>query len=268
MTRPAPNAAQEAEPLSLAGLLMAGASQTPKLVLLSADSIVDHLALVEADASELGLEHTANRIKHTRVYLQKQTRIDFLGDVQLKHDIRVLREALVDDLNKRKIFFPNLEKFGRYYEKSFGQEVWDAFPDARREIMDAGNSYVTDDDTGCVFHCMRVAEFGLRALAKRLLPRMRPEKLQWGPIIRELRAKIEALHKPGKRPLTRTRKELLEFYNAAIDQCGYFKTIRDDVAHTQGYCESGDALKALTHVEEFMRLLAKNGLKLPRTLPT
>jgi hypothetical protein len=82
-------------------------------------------------------------------------------------------------------------------------------------------------------------------------------------IIRDLRIKIEALHKTGTHRPMRSRKKRLDFYNSAVDQCGYFHGIRDDVSHTRGYYDAGQALSVLTHVEEFMRLLAQNGVKLP-----
>jgi hypothetical protein len=116
---------------------------------------------------------------------------------------------------------------------------------------------------------MRVAEYGLRALAKRLMPRFQAGKLEWGTIIRELRRKIEELNAPGRKKLTRQRQELLNFYSEALDQCVFFKNLwRDDTMHTRAHYEGPDALKALIHVEEFMRSLAKKGLNLKAKLPS
>lgn len=50
----------------------------------------------------------------------------------------------------------------------FGEKVSLNFPSALEDIKEVGNCYATDRNTACVFHCMRVVEYGLRALAKRL----------------------------------------------------------------------------------------------------
>jgi hypothetical protein len=51
----------------------------------------------------------------------------------------------------------------------FGVEFLAAFPDdAIIEMREAGNYYADARGTACVFHCMRVAEFGLRKLARKV----------------------------------------------------------------------------------------------------
>jgi hypothetical protein len=227
------------------------------------EQINTQLTLVEEDANELGLEGTADRIRATREYVAQQTTLDFQGDEHLRHDVRVLRETLTRELEKRWVFIPDLEIYRKYFDKSFGDEVDDAFPDARRDTTSAANSYIYDEPEACIFHCMRTAEYGLRGLAKKIMPKLRAERLEWGSIIRELRRRIEEQHQSGKKKLTPQRKQRLDFYSGALDQCVYFKGIRDDNAHPRATrYEAADALKALTHVEEFMKLLAKNGIKL------
>lgn len=227
------------------------------------EQINTQLTLVEEDANELGLEGTADRIRATREYIAQKATIDFQGDEHLRHDVRVLRETLTAELEKRWVFIPDLAIYRKYFDKSFGDEVDDAFPEARRDTVSAANSYIYDEPTACVFHCMRTAEYGLRGLAKRIAPTLRAEKLEWGGIIRELRRKIDEQHQQGKKKITPNRKKQLDFYSAALDQCVYFKSIRDDTMHPRPMrYEPADALKALTHVEEFMRLLAKHGVKL------
>lgn len=168
--------------------------------------------------------------------------------------------------------FPAIEKFKKYQEElieRFPKDVLEAFRDAQKDIHAAAICYVTDNNTASVFHSMRVAEYGLRALAKRIMPTMRAEKLDWGGIIKTLRLKIDELNRPGKKAITRRREQLLDFYSEALDQCVFFKNLwRDDTMHTRAHYENPDALKALTHVEEFMKALVKNGLRLPPILPS
>jgi len=252
-------------PKGLFSELMAGAALKP---VISDERINQQLILVERDADELGLEGTADRIRAIREYVGEHATIDFAGDEHLRHDVRVLRETLTTELEKRSIFIPDRHSYRKYFNKSFGDEIDSAFPDARLETVSAANSYIYDEPTACVFHCMRTAEYGLRGLAKRIMPRLRAEKLEWGTIIRELRRKIEEQHQQGKKKITPSRKKQLDFYSDALDQCVYFKTIRDDTMHPRpARYEAADALKALTHVEEFMKLLAKNGITLPAAIP-
>ncbi len=243
--------------------LLAGAGQITSQPIIDAARIDEEIFLIELDANQLDLEGTADRIRAIRQYITQNPTIDFRGDEHLRHDIRVLRETLLDELKRRWIFIPDREIYRKYFNKSFGDDVDNAFPDARLDTASAANSYIYGEPTACVFHCMRTAEFGLRGLAKRIMPRLRAEKLEWGAIIRELRKQIEELNQPGRKKIAPRRKQRVDFYSAALDQCGYFKSIRDDTMHPRPIrYEAGDALKALTHVEEFMKLLAKNGIKL------
>ena len=190
-------------------------------------AVIDHLDLVDSGSAGLELIRTQSRIKRVREYMDSLSSLplDTTGDVKLVNEIRVLREALKDDLADRPVLFPDVQKYKRYFgePKPFGAEVYEAFAPARRDISGAGSCYATDNPTACVFHCMRAAEYGLRALAKRLLPRMRPEKLESGPIIRDLRRRIEEMHKPGRKGLNPKRERLLDFYSEALDQCVYFQ---------------------------------------------
>src|SRR5208282_5491043 len=58
----------------------------------------------------------------------------------------------------------------KYFERDdmFGAKVYDRFPPARDDIKDAGNCYAASLYTACVFHLMRVAELGLRAIADKV----------------------------------------------------------------------------------------------------
>ena len=125
------------------------------------EQINTQLTLVEDDANELGLEGTADRIRAIREYVSEHATIDFQGDEHLRHDVRVLRETLISELERRWIFFPDLQNFRKYFNKSFGDEVDDAFPEAQRDTASAANSYIYGEPTACVFHCMRTAEYGL-----------------------------------------------------------------------------------------------------------
>ena len=57
-----------------------------------------------------------------------------------------------------------------YYQKDdlFGAEVGERFKGAAFDIKEAGTCYSVGRYTACVFHLMRVAEFGLKTIGKRV----------------------------------------------------------------------------------------------------
>ncbi len=194
----------------------------------------------------------------------------------LRHEITVLREALDDDLAERLVFFPSATSGDWYvFPHSIGEGMFldsrETFPDANADMRDACNCYATDNYTAAVFHSMRVAEHGLRGLAKTLpvsFGKGRPVEFeQWGMIIGKLRQKIESLNAKSQEAKPK-RQERLAFYSEAIDQCVYFKNLwRDDVSHARRGYSGSQALDGLLRVRDFMKLLADNGVKLPPKRP-
>jgi hypothetical protein len=93
-----------------------------------------------------------------------------------------------DELQLRMfIFIPS--DYAVYCDKSelFGADAAAKFPEANKEIRQAGNVYAIGSYTACVFHLMRAVEHGARALVKGLrvtkkLPRT-VELCEWGDLI-------------------------------------------------------------------------------------
>jgi len=80
----------------------------------------------------------------------------------------------------------------KYFEndKLFGEDVFEVFEEARQDLKDAGNCLASALYTACVFHLMRVSEFGLRRLAAKLKVklfdkgmRQQVEYATWGKVI-------------------------------------------------------------------------------------
>jgi hypothetical protein len=110
---------------------------------------LDRLA---GDTKGIGLLRTQSRIAHIREYIQADTNrlsthAGFTSECRLKDEIRVLVEALSDDLNERWIFFPNTDKFNKYFAKftdHFSAQTVKAFPDAHRDMLAAIHCLTTD----------------------------------------------------------------------------------------------------------------------------
>jgi hypothetical protein len=283
-TKAALGIATMGEPL---GSLMPSTAMEPTHV----DRLLGWLAELEKSDTELSLPRTNKRIARIRQYIKfnvVKPMVTLYGDAKLTAEIKVLREALEDDLSDRLIFFPEQDKVKQFYEKPllFGAKVSEAFPDARNDIQSAGSCYATNNDTACALHCFRIAEYGLKGLAGHLC---KPKNNQsrsdaigtasWGVIIAQLRKCIQDMNAQqpqltsklgkSKRPVSqKKRKARLDFYSAALDNCAYFNQARIDAAHVyrKGFNPS-EALGVMMRVEEFMSFLAKNGIKLAPHLP-
>ena len=98
----------------------------------------------------------------------------------------------------------------------FGSDVKTTFPEAAMDIRDAGNCFALGLSTSAVFHLMRVAEYGLRALARKARVRIKKTPLEWA----EWRVIIDAIKKKADamalKPRGPRRESLLEFYRGSI----------------------------------------------------
>jgi hypothetical protein len=150
-------------------------------------------------------------------------------------------------------------------EKLFGDAVYDAFPEARSEIKDAGNCLASDLNTAAVFHLMRVMELGLRELANRLKAKTLIKKLKqtkipielgtWEEIIGTLESKLDAL-----RCLARSvkRDENIESCNELLKEFRSVKDLwRNKVMHTRATYDAEQGQSAFNHVRGFIQKLEK-----------
>jgi hypothetical protein len=149
----------------------------------------------------------------------------------------------------------------------FGPSVHSAFPTARQDIIDAGNCLAAECSTGAVFHLMRVAEYGLRALARDRrvsLPRNAVLELAtWEAVMKELEDAEVAIQGYQKTP---AREAQFEFYHGASMEFKRFKNkFRNRVMHTRDEYDRHEALSALNHVQAFMQILSSRISETKRT---
>ena len=103
---------------------------------------------------------------------------------------------------------------------------------------------------------MRVAEHGLRALAKKVgVPFPKTFDLKtWDELIRSIEQEIQKII---LKPKSSQRSKDLEFYNTAAAQFRYFKDgWRNHVMHTRTSYDEPQAISLMAHVREFMQHLA------------
>jgi hypothetical protein len=229
--------------------------------------LVKSVEHVEQFADNLKLIETNGRCKRFKRSLEMTMKI-FPGGVlkkmtseEIASEIGGIQESLQNELWERRFAFIPPEK-AEFFEKDgdaalFGDKVYQNFKSVRIEIKDAGNCLAADLNTAAVFHLMRVAEIGLRALARRLkvtIKKMTLEYADWGTIIFEIEEKIKL-----KKPKSRGKKqsEALEFYHGAIGEFNAFKDVwRNNVMHTRKSYDEKEAIRVFNHVRGFMQRLA------------
>ena len=177
----------------------------------------------------------------------------------LRARLGAIAEGIQNNLNDRKFmymppeeasYWNNPEIFGRYFILSFPEKA--AF-----EMLEAGKCFAAARGTACVFHCMRVAEYALRKLARRLRVTIgdRGKKCpleygDWNKVITAIRNKIGEIRRFPAGP---AREKQLQFYSSAADHCEYMKDIwRNELMHTRRFYSRSETLGVLNRVRDFI----------------
>jgi len=132
-----------------------------------------------------------------------------------------------------------------------------AFPSAYNELREAGNCLAAGLHTACVFHSMRAAEIGVRALGNALgvsFPDKPIEFAEWANILDQAESKITAM----KNLQRGTQKdEDLAFYSQAAIQFRFFKDgWRVRAAHGRASFSEAQAKEAIDHVRSFFDVIS------------
>lgn len=132
------------------------------------------------------------------------------------------------------------------------------FPSAEEDTKQACLCISVEANTAAIFHLMRVAEIGLRALARDrrvVIPKDVPLDLAtWEEIIRQLEQAENAIREYKR---TLAREAQLAFYHGALMEFRAFKNLwRNRTMHTREVYDANQAMSAFYHVRDFMRILA------------
>lgn len=184
----------------------------------------------------------------------------------LKTELKHVQKDLILRLMKLKFAYipaPNDKFFEQ--DRLFGDEVYNVFEEARQDIKESGNCLSAELYTACVFHLMRVSEYGLRAIAVEVgvtithTGNMIPlEYGEWDQIITQINLKIAVAR---QLPRDATREKQLQVYSEASQHCLFMKDIwRNTVAHARKSYIEKEAVATMERVRDFMQFLAK-GMK-------
>jgi hypothetical protein len=211
------------------------------------------------EAKILNLDHTIQMAQQLGSQLRENRR--FSAEL-LTHELFKLKQLIVMESSKKSLAFisPPYDIFFEQ-ERLFGDLVYEVFPEARSDLKDAGNCLAASLPTAGVFHLMRVAEYGLRELARRLHVKLTHtgkavpiEFADWNQVLTEIKNKIAVARKTPGGPKRQAKYEL---YSNAADHCEYMKDIwRNNIAHARKAYSGPEAVGVLQRVRDFMQFLS------------
>jgi hypothetical protein len=206
-------------------------------------------------AAQFELPAVTDRVTHFEMQSRYAMRFD-----TLLAEIRVLRETIQDGLNYRYFYYyPQNRALTVLGSEAAWERVIVKFPSAKEDVKAGVDCWALDHATASIFHFMRVAEIGLRALAKErrvVLPKKRALAwADWQAIIEGIRKKVEMI---AQRPRGPARDAALEFYRGALGSFEGFKdAYRNNVMHSRRAYAEADASAVMNHVRDFMNRLSE-----------
>jgi hypothetical protein len=213
------------------------------------DFVVEQLSIIKGHCEQLELSVSVDYLDQfiTNFSNRPPSRSD------VGHCIHGFEIAFHAELKNRTFVFVFPERaYAFEQEMLFGEEVNRAFPSASPEIVDAGTCFALGLSTACVFHCMRILEHGLRALA--IVFGSPFELEQWHNIIEKIESKIAGMK---SLPKSLQKVEEQEFYSQSAAHFMFFKDAwRNHVMHGRRTYDDREAKRVLDHTDEFMQHLS------------
>lgn len=150
----------------------------------------------------------------------------------------------------------------KYYEWDavVSERVAASFPRAYEEIKEAANCFALERYTSCVFHSMRAAEIGLRALGQHLNIKIRGgkdiEMAEWRELLDGLNTAIRDFENlPNDTP---NKDADLGIFSEACAQFRFFKNgWRIRVAHARASYKETEAELVLDHIRPFFETISE-----------
>ncbi|KKN09485.1 hypothetical protein LCGC14_1046020, partial [marine sediment metagenome] len=139
--------------------------------------------------------------------------------------------------------------------RPFGEGVASNFPSAAYDIAEAGQCLALHRSTGCVFHLMRVMEYGLRAVGKSLNdPKLvAAHNPTWGRILTRCKQELE---KQKSKRSPEWKKHDVFYSGAYAHLLGVKEAWRNPTMHIASKYTEEEAQDIWSHVKAFMAHLA------------
>lgn len=168
---------------------------------------------------------------------------------------RMLIEAIHAEMRGKLVLYVPPER-ARFYRLKMSDAAVDAFPNACVEVQNAGKALAAGMFTSSVFHAMRAAEIGVRALSADMgvTFNVPADQVEWRKHQNQIAGKITAIENSGK---SVQRDKDLEFYAQNAAQLQYFNDgWRIRAAHARATYDEGQAISVLNHTIALIEGLA------------
>jgi len=228
---------------------------TPEQLADGISALIDCFKDLKRFCDEYDLTETG---KYLDVYVERitwnnvdRTRAAFIAESVLRVVENEAEARWVYHLSRTKheLFISELKKW---------QPICEKFKVTETEAVSALKCYLFGENTACIFHLMRAAEIGLRALARERrirIPKKPLDWVEWQEILTHIGRSVDNLAKTSKRGPT--KDAALSFYQGALGEFGAFKdTYRNLAMHARKSFDEHEAASALLHVREVMLRLS------------
>jgi hypothetical protein len=244
-----------------------GARVVPPVMIEEAQKsqVINNIALISELVERLNLIRARDRIVHLgHIFGRPMLRYD-----ELLRQLDVVR-AILDDVKFEYFYHYSPRRAELYLSR---EKEWELplrkFGSIKSEVDAAIDCFALEYYTASVFHLMRIAEYGLRALARErgvTFPRHPLEWADWQNILEQ--TEMRARDATKGMPRGPKKDAMQAFYNGAVGQLHGFKdTYRNVVMHVRRSYDELDALRAINQVRDFMNgLSVKIGEKTRRPI--
>lgn len=138
----------------------------------------------------------------------------------------------------------------------FGDEVFNNFKSARRDIEEAGSCFAAARYTACAMHLMRVCEVGLLSVGAgmQIKSKLLAAQPDWGNVLGELWQEIQRRDASGDPAWT---PELRNFFDTARASLQLIKNVwRNPTMHVERFYQDFEVEDVLHSIKGFTRYLA------------
>lgn len=222
------------------------------------NSVIMLVTIMEENGMLVALE-SARKVLSIIDNIKIQKDLDPGSWLQLETFCKDILGRVGDEFASRIVLIMPPEKIGHYEpaKPPFGQDVQNKFPSSIFEIDEAGKCYALNRHTAAVFHLMRTMETGIRAVARCLgIPDpVKPGERNWGFIIKEMKAGIDARGRGSTRPWSDPAdKQFFEDMYVSLD--GVRNVWRNATMHVEKTYTDDEAEHIYGAVRGFMKKLA------------
>jgi len=215
-----------------------------------------NLQFIAERCRQLGLAAAEHRLQRCFLVLT-DVRSPTYGT--LAGELVTLNETIGDDIKTEYFYHYPRQKVLLMIANAEWLPIFDAFPSSRTEVEEGLDCYALGHPTAAVFHMMRVAELGMRALARErqvTFPKHPLEWADWQNILDQTEAKAKAATNSMSRGPP--KDAALAFYNGAIAHLHALKDMyRNSVMHMRRTYDDLDAQRAIGQVRDFMTGLSR-----------